>query len=271
MWYIIPKERTDELYHHGIKGQKWGVRNGPPYPLDHNGDRRRKISAISGGAAFGSENASDDLPDTQRQTVKSLLDTAIRVNGVKGADGSIKAGRKAFLKLPKERQSNCAMCTIAGLSSYYGKSVNAKADWPKDDPGQKALGYSGKSLAVTKMLFRQIIPGCDKTEAAVASVADVTHYIKEQKEGSTGAIFLPLEMHGFNMAGAHWVQWSNVGGKAFISDNQSGICCPADTYFKETGRTLKPYVRGNEAYRGSIFTITEDMIQNASTLGDYTE
>lgn len=28
-----------ELYHHGIKGQTWGVRNGPPYPLsrvDHN-------------------------------------------------------------------------------------------------------------------------------------------------------------------------------------------------------------------------------------------
>ena len=24
----------DELYHHGVKGQKWGVRNGPPYPLD---------------------------------------------------------------------------------------------------------------------------------------------------------------------------------------------------------------------------------------------
>jgi len=24
---------TDYLYHHGIKGQKWGVENGPPYPL----------------------------------------------------------------------------------------------------------------------------------------------------------------------------------------------------------------------------------------------
>lgn len=23
-----------ELYHHGIKGQRWGVRKGPPYPLD---------------------------------------------------------------------------------------------------------------------------------------------------------------------------------------------------------------------------------------------
>lgn len=25
--------RYDELYHHGIKGQKWGIKNGPPYPL----------------------------------------------------------------------------------------------------------------------------------------------------------------------------------------------------------------------------------------------
>lgn len=25
-----------ELYHHGIKGQHWGQRNGPPYPLDYN-------------------------------------------------------------------------------------------------------------------------------------------------------------------------------------------------------------------------------------------
>ena len=27
---------TAELYHHGIEGQKWGVRNGPPYPLDES-------------------------------------------------------------------------------------------------------------------------------------------------------------------------------------------------------------------------------------------
>ena len=26
----------DELYHHGVKGQKWGEKNGPPYPLDRS-------------------------------------------------------------------------------------------------------------------------------------------------------------------------------------------------------------------------------------------
>ncbi len=25
-----------ELYHHGIRGQQWGVRHGPPYPIDHD-------------------------------------------------------------------------------------------------------------------------------------------------------------------------------------------------------------------------------------------
>lgn len=30
----VRKLKPDELQHHGVKGQEWGVRNGPPYPLD---------------------------------------------------------------------------------------------------------------------------------------------------------------------------------------------------------------------------------------------
>lgn len=30
--YIVRDK--DYLMHHGIKGQKWGVENGPPYPLN---------------------------------------------------------------------------------------------------------------------------------------------------------------------------------------------------------------------------------------------
>jgi len=32
--YTSMYSRNAELYHHGILGQKWGVQNGPPYPLD---------------------------------------------------------------------------------------------------------------------------------------------------------------------------------------------------------------------------------------------
>ena len=36
----------EELYHHGIKGQKWGIQNGPPYPLDwddHTAAEKRQM------------------------------------------------------------------------------------------------------------------------------------------------------------------------------------------------------------------------------------
>lgn len=32
MSYVVITN-SDELYHHGIKGQQWGIQNGPPYPL----------------------------------------------------------------------------------------------------------------------------------------------------------------------------------------------------------------------------------------------
>lgn len=35
------------LYHHGIKGQKWGVKNGPPYPLDKNGKPTKSNSSTT--------------------------------------------------------------------------------------------------------------------------------------------------------------------------------------------------------------------------------
>lgn len=37
------------LYHHGVKGQKWGVRNGPPYPIGENGGGGGKSVAKSSG------------------------------------------------------------------------------------------------------------------------------------------------------------------------------------------------------------------------------
>ena len=40
-----PELVREELFHHGVKGQKWGVRNGPPYPLD----REKSVEKIKKG------------------------------------------------------------------------------------------------------------------------------------------------------------------------------------------------------------------------------
>lgn len=37
------------LIHHGIKGQKWGVRNGPPYPLNRD-TKKEKSGALKNAA-----------------------------------------------------------------------------------------------------------------------------------------------------------------------------------------------------------------------------
>ena len=34
LWDLRGRLGFNVLAHHGVKGQKWGVRNGPPYPLD---------------------------------------------------------------------------------------------------------------------------------------------------------------------------------------------------------------------------------------------
>lgn len=49
--YTSMYSKNSELYHHGIKGQKWGIRNGPPYPLDSSistGEKLKRQSVKAG-------------------------------------------------------------------------------------------------------------------------------------------------------------------------------------------------------------------------------
>ena len=57
----LKKFEADHLAHHGIKGQQWGVRNGPPYPLDQKEHNKVVNKVKTGGMQKGTQGAVDPL------------------------------------------------------------------------------------------------------------------------------------------------------------------------------------------------------------------
>lgn len=56
---ITTETNESMLEHHGIKGQKWGVKNGPPYPIDKSGKSdivRKTVTGHTGPSKRGTPN-----------------------------------------------------------------------------------------------------------------------------------------------------------------------------------------------------------------------
>lgn len=89
--------KTTYIEHHGIKGQKWGDRNGPPYPLepsDHSAAEKNAARATSGGvykrkATYGNvQDMSDE--EVTKANVRSKLESNYRSEQAKANAHNIK-------------------------------------------------------------------------------------------------------------------------------------------------------------------------------------
>lgn len=102
---------SDHLAHHGILGQKWGKRNGPPYPLgasDHSSSEKKagwKNSLDKKNRAKKSNKKKFKLTDKQKKYIKIGLAVAgtaaivgVSVYLIKSGKGKtlVEAGKKAF-------------------------------------------------------------------------------------------------------------------------------------------------------------------------------
>ena len=65
MWTYISQSEL-ELYHHGVLGQKWGQRNGPPYPLSSGAH-----SSSEKDAGWQKSLSRDGTTDSQKKKKKS--------------------------------------------------------------------------------------------------------------------------------------------------------------------------------------------------------
>ena len=96
-----------ELYHHGIEGQKWGKRNGPPYPLGSNQMSRAEKRY---NKARDLQSQADELSESgHKLKAKSIQRKATRaMKRVNAADTRWASRQKFDIKRGKYKNQDAA-------------------------------------------------------------------------------------------------------------------------------------------------------------------
>lgn len=139
----------DELKHHGINGQKWGVKHGPPYPLPSNPFRRKK------------KKQEDSKPQAEKKKKKKEPIDAEKRNDMKKAsknrrnlsdeelrkrieriemerklktltDEELSPGKKAVKEVLSSAGKKTAQTIVSGAMLYGAKVALTKTFDPKD-------------------------------------------------------------------------------------------------------------------------------------------
>ena len=135
MTYGYMKNPEAFLVHHGIKGQKWGTRNGPPYPLDDSDHSAREKRLNNGKYSQGVTQDREETAEEHQQRVDEAKEKAKKIAKGVAIGTGIAAGTAAV---------TTAVAGTAALA--VGGSAIAKHIAANPEATKQALKNAGSSL-----------------------------------------------------------------------------------------------------------------------------
>ncbi len=227
----------DELYHHGIQGQKWGKRNGPPYPLkagEHSNQEKTGLGHTMADRVLAKQankkaGMLDPLTaayltelglvaayvvsvkaiieakykkDVKKNTSSNTSDIQKKIKGKHTPEQDLKAVNPDFAD-PTDMSArvNCTMCSTAYELRRRGYDVVAQKTTMGRKPKDTAAWFGIKEKDIPKFKTR------DEFAAALAQEPD-------------GARGLTFSAYG-NFGAHHCMIWEKKNGVVTISDGQS--------------------------------------------------
>lgn len=161
-----------ELYHHGVMGQKWGKRNGPPYPLkpEAHSDREKKFGykkSIGGGRNEASyEKNRKKVNRVEKKTANT-----------QGSAREVPSEKKGLSDEQKKTLKKIAV----GTAIVAGAALTAYAAY-KYSPQIKSAARNGKEIAAKYM--KTTLSGA---KSKIANSKVVTKLNKAKKTVSNAA------------------------------------------------------------------------------------
>lgn len=131
---------NSELYHHGIKGQEWGDRNGPPYPLDSSPQKqaakKKKVGLVQkiknkkkGKQLKKAREEKKKFNEQKEQLIKSGDVDAIKKYQVNLSDEELaRAVSRAQLTIQLETLNNTKTLNAVNKGKSYLESIASTAN-----------------------------------------------------------------------------------------------------------------------------------------------
>ena len=186
----------NELYHHGIDGQRWGVRHGPPYPLDradHNKvieksekASKKRNTSYSGSRKYAKRMSDKDLNDTidrlqREETYRRLVSKEkMEKKAIKAAK---KANKKAEDKYKNQNELDDRKQTLEEKKFNQAKKANRISHKVINDlltNAAKTIGTNLTAYLINKHFTKEAAKEAEKTvDNAKKEVDKTTDTVKK--------------------------------------------------------------------------------------------